>query len=321
MSSRLFLLFCPVSVIILISGCDVSINPSGPIQPRLVVYSILTTFSDTQYVRVYSSMSLNSEETSVNDAIVTVTDGSNTYAFRYMPISGPNTSRHKNNIDIYYAYPFRPQENKEYTLTVATTTMGTATAKTRIPGKGSIECYTLAELYGGSIQPVVARFTLDDLAKAYLVRMYIVYTADNPWEPEETRTKEKYFEVPSFWKVLDYNYELHLKIFPSPTRRISPPGQKYYLAATFPYPTRQESVYHIVHHNFNARFKRAVFYLIQFDEPWYKYYATGNLFQDRLAVRLDSPDYSNIEGGFGLFGSLRVDSTVVPLPEYIQPYR
>lgn len=326
-----FSLWCILSVLMLTMGCEESINPLGLFQPRMAVYSVLTTTSDTQYVRVYSSYvhpnnktSFNPVERSVNDATVTVTDGTNTHIFFSASILRPDTGRDTNKIGLYYAYPFRPQENKEYTLKVVSSTMGEVTSKTRVPGKGSIECYTLAELYGGSNQPVAALFTLSDLAKAYLVRLYMVYTAENPWEPESTRSKEKYYEVPAFWKILNLNLEHHQKQYPEPTRRTSPVNrrdQTHYLAALFPYPTRQESVYEIVHYNFNVRFKRAVFYLVQFDEAWYRYYATVNLFQDRLAVRLDPPDYSNIQGGYGLFGSFRVDSTVVPLPEYIPPYR
>lgn len=58
-----------------------------------------------------------------------------------------------------------------------------------------------------------------------------------------------------------------------------------------------------------------MFYWVQFDEPWYKYYASFNLTQDKFGLRADPPYFSNIENGSGLLGIMRVDSAVVALPE------
>lgn len=314
------------------AGCDNAINPSAPSEPRLVVFSVLSTQSDTQFVRVYSSYNapdnnplLNNKEQVISDARVIISDGINLFPFQYRTLGRPDTSRYSDSLGIYYCFPFRPQEGKEYRLTVISPRFGQAIAKTRIPGSGRIECTTPNELQNTSTRrPILVQFQLSDLAKAQLIRFYIVYTDENPWEPEATRGKEKYVEVPAFWKILDLNFELHEKIYSKPTlrtARLSRRGQPASMTFWYEFPTYAESQYAIQHYNFNVRFKRAVFYLIQFDEEWYKYYAAVNLFQDRLAVRLDPPDYSNVQGGFGLFGSFRVDSTVVPLPEYIRPYR
>ena len=60
-------------------SCDTSFNPTAPFQPRMVVYSILMTNTDTQYVRIYSTYNppdydptQNPDEISVNDAQVSV---------------------------------------------------------------------------------------------------------------------------------------------------------------------------------------------------------------------------------------------------------
>ncbi|MEK6571100.1 MAG: hypothetical protein AABZ61_07005 [Bacteroidota bacterium] len=67
------------------------------------------------------------------------------------------------------------------------------------------------------------------------------------------------------------------------------------------------------------RFVQAVFYLIQFDEPLWNYHNVANNLGERYSVRTDEPDYTNIKGGFGVFGSATIDSTVWPLPEKIPP--
>ncbi len=314
----------------LLVSCDEAINPAAPFEPRMIVYSVLSSVSDTQFVRVYTSYHppdyhplSNSDERSLSDAIVTVTDGTTLYPFHYAALARPDTSRYKSMIGLYRAYPFRPQPNKTYTLNVSSA-LGTATATTIVPGNGSIASYTINELhrpdmYSGDRYPVVAEYILSDIAKASLVRFCVVYTTEHPGE----EGKEKYQEVPSFVRIVDKNYDIVQKLFPSPTRRTTPVnrrGQTFYNAMVYPFPAYNETIYQIRRNNLNVRFKRAVFFLIQFDEAWFKHYATGNLFQDRLGVRLDPPDYTNIQNGWGLFGSFRVDSTVVQLPEFIQPY-
>lgn len=317
--------------VFIIAGCDDSIKPSAEFNPRLAVFSVLSAATDTQFVRVATSYNppndnplLNTDDHGLDNAVVTISDGTNTYPFRFTTVDREDSSRYSGPIGVFSAYPFRPQANKEYTLTISSPTYGQVRAKTVVPGSGYIDCFTIAELAQPSspayfTRPVIAQFSLHDLAKAQLVRFYVVYTTENPGD----NGREHYYEVPTLWRIINDNLDITFKIFPKPTRRTAPLSrrdQTYYLSVSYPYPTYNESIYQIKRRNFNVRFKRAVFYLVQFDEQWYKYYATANLFQDKHAVRVDPPDYTNIQGGMGFFGSFRVDSVVVPLPELIDPY-
>lgn len=319
-----------LSSIFFFIGCEEAINPSAYDSPPVVVYSVLNSLSDTQFVRLYTTYNppdydpfANKDEQSISDASVVVSDGTRSYTFQFTPIPRPDTSRYKTMLGLYSVFPFRPVANRRYTLNVSSS-FGVVTATTTIPGEGRISSFTINELqqpdrYSGDRNPVTAEYVISDLTKAHLVRLYVVYTTENPGEAGQ----EKYEEVPSFVRVVDKNYNVVRKIFPSPSRRTTPltrRGQTFYNSMLYPFPAYNETLYQIRYSNFNVRFKRAVFFLVQFDEAWSKHYATGNLFQDKLGVRLDPPDYTNIQGGWGLFGSFRVDSTVVELPEFIVPY-
>jgi hypothetical protein len=99
----------------------------------MVVYSILTTESDTQYVRVYSSYNppdndpaKNQDETSVQDAQVSITqEGGQTFSFQLKAIARSENSRYPSDIVVYCSYPFRAERGKTYTLTVSSASMGT----------------------------------------------------------------------------------------------------------------------------------------------------------------------------------------------------
>lgn len=310
-----------------LTGCSDFINPTAPFVRHLVVYSVLTTSSDTQYVRIATTYDppdynpfLQQDEVVDSTAIVSMTDGLRTYDFKFTSLSRSDTSRYKSRIGLFYAYPFRPEPTKEYTLTVSSTVAEKAFTTTIVPGRGFIATSSAGDLSSGrSTVPILVQFSLSSLTRAYLVRFYIVYTTENVGDDG----REHYYEVPLIDKVLDSNLEKHFRLYPSVVTGAATVKASQVSVKTIEFqpPAYGESIYQIAHYNFNARFKRAVFYLIQFNEPWYKHYASGNLFQDRLGVRLDPPDYSNILGGVGLFGAFHVDSTVVPLPEYIRPYR
>jgi hypothetical protein len=64
-------------------------------------------------------------------------------------------------------------------------------------------------------------------------------------------------------------------------------------------------------------FTQALFYVVQFDVALWNYYSVANMFRDKLSVRTDEPDYTNINNGTGVFGSTTVDSLVWPIPHFI----
>ena len=64
-------------------------------------------------------------------------------------------------------------------------------------------------------------------------------------------------------------------------------------------------------------FRQANCYLVQTDQALYVYYNVANGFRDAFSIRMDQPDYSNIEGGLGVFGSYNVDKKSYELPSII----
>ena len=69
------------------------------------------------------------------------------------------------------------------------------------------------------------------------------------------------------------------------------------------------------HPNQKIIFERVVGRVLQCERGLYDYYNTVNGFRDPISVRLDEPDYSNLSGAKGVFGSYTLDSLVHFLPE------
>jgi hypothetical protein len=325
-----FILLAGASIILLLFGsCDESFDPSAAFKPRMVVYSILTTESDTQYVRVYSTYlppnndpANNPTETSVTDADVKIT-GTNplydarTYTFESFDVNRADQERYKDSIGAYYSFPFRPIRGASYRLSVVSPTYGTATADLTLPTVGTIQFVNPFVLENPWTYPhdVQVSIKLSGLVDAFLVRLYVEYNVHNPqtdlWKPYRTEVPFKSIAISKVLAVFDYKFpELTVR----QTAKNSGSGSSATDGFSFQLEAYQTVIYRIVSHVDRSDFKRAVCYLIQVDEPLYRYYEEANLFNDKNSIRLDQPTYTNIQGGIGLFASMGVDSVVYPLP-------
>jgi hypothetical protein len=304
----------------------------------MVVYSILTTNSDTQYVRVYSTYNPpgndpanNPDEISVKDAQVSITqEGGSTFNFQETTIPRPPGSRYASDITAYALSPFRASGGKTYTLTVTSPTFGIVTAKTTVPGKGTVKIINPGALANPcfSGQDFGLSAALSPGAKAYLVQLYVDYlrpAVDGSYQPRR-------IQLPFRRDVISRVYELYNEYYPQPTLRSTPAIGPIYVDDTLRYqpeeriPFRSDAFCSKVDDMYNngsegcVHFTQAVFYLIQFDTPLWNYYKVANIAQDKYSVRTDVPDYTNIKNGIGIFGSMAVDSTVWPYLPKIIPY-
>jgi hypothetical protein len=302
----------------------------------MVVYSILTTESDTQYVRLYSTYNppsndamKNPDEISVTDAVVKVTGTNPLYDgriidFQSFDLKRPDQGRYASDIGAYYAFPFRPIWGATYRLTAVSPTYGNATADLALPTRGLITFVNPFVLENPWNYPVdlTLSIKLSSQVKAFLVRLYIEYDLFHPetrvWIPHRV-------EVPFKVNVISKTMELFEYTYPSMTPRQTPENSSNLSnvrdSYTFLVSAYQNVVYQIVSHADSSRFKQAVCYLIQFDEQLYRYYEEANRFNDKNSIRLDQPDYTNIQGGIGLFASMGIDSVQYPLPKTICPPR
>jgi hypothetical protein len=206
-------------------SCDTAFNPSAPFQPRMVVYCVLATNIDTQYVRVYSTYNppdndpaKNPGEISVTDAQVSITeDGGPTFSFHTVTLPRTPGSRYADDVTAYAAYPFRAAEGKTYTLTVTSPMFGMVTAKTTIPNRG-----TVAPVNGMAManpcfsgQDFGVSAILSPEAKGFLVRIYADYlspTIYGGFEPHR-------LEVPMRINVISGYRGIYEEVYPQPMLR------------------------------------------------------------------------------------------------------
>lgn len=295
------------------AGCNESFEPKGPYEQKLAVYSILSNRSDSLFVRVYSSYNPsghnpldNTVDTDLQGARVAVSNDSVSYVLAGVVIPRTDKSRYLTNIYGYLAQPFQFQNGKTYTLSV-TSSAAIASASVTTPGPGQVEANNgfilkAPEKYTDDIS---AKVRLSPVTHGYLLRLYIEFDAVVGSRTIHVRT-----EVP---KAIRSGAEASsVYDYPMLVRRI----------------TDRIVVYEIVYFSLDAyraflldqvtnygeiKLTSATFVLTQVESNLYKYYNLANGFLDEFSIRSDLPDFSNITGGFGVFGAMRDDSVVVDL--------
>jgi hypothetical protein len=162
-------------------------------------------------------------------------------------------------------------------------------------------------------------------AEGFLTRIHVDYlypVGDGTYQP-------KRFEIPLSREVISCFWDLYEESYPRPKRRSTPRNRPVVVANVIEFRVPDEQVaynraayLHKISFLYDREgagilFRQAVFYLVQFDEPLWKYYGVAKTYRDSFSIRTDEPDYGNIENGAGVFGSTAVDSLVLPLPQVI----
>jgi len=304
---------------VLLTGCDEPFSPKGPFQEKVVVYSVLSHQTDTQFVRLfltYDPPGFDPLEQNIDRQIVgaqvTMSDGNQTVAFRDTTIARWDTSRYTTPIRAYVGHPFRPVGGRTYSLTIQTPQHGIVTSATTVPGPAIVDVvnpYVLTDPARYPTLDIVVALFIAPATRGYLTRFFIEYEI-----VAATSSFIERVEVPSFLRFVQDQPQ---KLYPALARRIS--------GGNLAGDNRETSTFSVQAYSYALaevrskyagniiRFRRAIFFATQVDVNLYNYYNIANGFQDPYSIRQDLPDYTNIKGGLGMFGAFTVDSVSVGL--------
>lgn len=293
-------------VLLTFISCSDSFSPKAPFREQLVVYSVLSTDRDVQFVRVYRNYDVsgfdpfeNQSDTPLSGAQVVVTGPRGSYTLKDTLLARPDTSRYKSPIAAY-AGRWKVEPGQTYALTVNAPGIGSTSASVMTPGPSQQIYWT----YGTDILDdpdnykktgyVGAYTRFWQTTKAYTYQLAIEYLVLTPagWKTET-------IEVP-LWASYDLEnagYPSLLKVY-------------IYAGGSYSKEVYVNTLLHVVrvHAGSKLTFKRIVFRILQVDQNWYDYYNTVRKFQDMFSIRLDEPDFTNLSNGYGLFGAFTVDS-------------
>jgi hypothetical protein len=301
-----------------VAACDEPFS-SGAYEPHMVVFSVLSTDREAQFVRVYTNYMPPGEpaeyttDNPLTDAVVTVTDQATSWTAHDTLLIRPDTGRYASPLHAYVISPFVPEYGKSYTVQIQSPSFGTATGTAVIPAKAEVD----VDATTSNVLRIPFRFTpstpiqfsvrLSELSKAYIVRFYIYYDVlkDGEWVEER-------MEVPVA-PVTRGSYTLDNARYGKMTLRRATANLNleyengFYQEVIRELTTRRYKDHRII-------YKWVVLSVLQMDENLYRYYTSVHEYQDPRSVRLDEPFYSTVRGAYGMVGGYALDSLFQILP-------
>jgi len=310
-------------------GCEEPFSPKDPFEKKMVVYSLFSNKSDTQYVRVYTTYDAagsdplqNTIDTPVTDAVVTVTLGAAQARSQDTTLQRQDESRYSSSVLAYRFYPLKLERGKTYTLTVNSPSQGQAVASVTIPDQGSIlaeNTYLLRDPWY-TIDDVAFYAQLSNVTKGFLLRFFLdyeIYIKDKGWFPQLLQIPLSVLRGDSLSNyVADYP-KLIRRSSGLSTGRYAHPSDVPKEIATYPNNVYRTMIRMIrrAYHPDDLKLKQVVVQLIQVEPQFYDYYNIVNGFRDLTSIRVDQPDYTNIKGGIGVFGAFTVDYQTYEVPD------
>ncbi|MGH2568268.1 MAG: DUF4249 family protein, partial [Bacteroidota bacterium] len=251
----------------LLSGCNESFEPKGPFEEQLVVYGFLSTHTDTQYVRLYTTYNTDgfnplehTTENQITGASVGLDENGATRQYRDTTITRVDQSRYRSNLHAYVLNPFLPAAGSSYTLNVQSPTGTQARAAVSVPGRGTLSLTGLHVLERPESFPTEDFYLEVRIAaetRGYLLRMFLEISRDGTTELSR-------IEVPSRIRRF-FNSDAYEVVYPKLQRRTSIGGDRGRELVGF-----QNDAYVTTRRNIlrdygpsNPKLKRAIFVLIQ----------------------------------------------------------
>ena len=320
MSKYITLLLNFLATLFLLS-CNQPFDPKAPFQEQLVVFSVLSTDRNAQFVRVernymppdFDPLAVVADK-AIPGAQVTVTDGIATYRLRDTTLPRLDTSRFKSPLHSFVMSPFSAQAGKTYRVTVQSPGLVSATATATVPSKSfpsmAITVSTILDNPDRfkSNEGMVFNVVLSTITRGFVGRLFLDYEVLEGSEWVSKRTEVPLLALDP--KVPSLKYVTYPQMIARTSTGFAAQVFKNYL-----YTATLNSISFDRYKSNKLIFNRVVFQVLQADKNLFNYFNVAHAYRDAQSIRLDEPMFSNVAGGVGLVGAYALDSLVHLLPE------
>ncbi|MEX0602859.1 MAG: hypothetical protein WD295_05930 [Bacteroidota bacterium] len=286
-----------------------------------MVYSILSNVDSLHLVRVYTTYDPSgfdplerTTDTGIRGAVVRIAGPSGVHVFADTLVPRTGADRYTGDIPAYTS-TFTVRGGDQLVLTVEDSLGRKATGSLRIPDPAAVLVqnaflFQNPQSTAGDGIFIIARISA--VAKGILVRCFFEYDrTEGGTTVPSTEEIPQSMQVNSATGVARFSYPILVR-----RRSIESTGSPGTEVVGFAREAYSRMLTELrLRHPFAALTPRRVRVLvIQTDIHLYNYYNIVNGFRDSHTIRTDLPDYTNIVGGLGVFGSFHTDSVFVPLP-------
>ncbi len=282
--------------LVVISSCEEDFDPRTKFKEQYILNCVIRGDNPVQIATLSRSYTIsgydpyeNNIDPFFNDADIRLWYKDDVYFLKDTTIARVDTSRYDDSIKCYYLENFTPEANSVLEIRAVLPSGKTLTGVTRFPGDITFVTSESTLFIPPSDKDTILFKWRGNNTGWNVFRFTIYYTK-----------KENGIEVP-YTKVVPIKYEfannIYKPIYPIPSR--TP-------AVAFPNEVMDITMEQISAGDpdkENYRIKNAIIEIAVLDDHLSNYYSSTQGFLDKYTVRVDESDYTNIEGGFGIFGS------------------
>jgi hypothetical protein len=278
-----------------IFGCNKDdFSPLGDFQNKLVVNCILDSRSNKQFVKIQNSFLANYEQSQnanklPKNIIVKLSSGGENFYFKDTAISSIN------NYQVMYLPNLILNRGSDYTITTQADGYPTVSSTIKIPSISNVDVsfrYTANEIL---VQ------VNNNKAKGFSFYLFFDYEVIENDKKTMISAAVPYLILQNTDNSSE-EYLTYSSLTKSNSASFSFDNLLYVLTKIKPKTGQQIKIY----------WGKAIAYSLE--ENLYNYYMSVNGFNDPYSIRLDQPFYANINQGYGIFGSIVVDSSRYRIP-------
>jgi hypothetical protein len=301
-------------ILLVIVSCDESFDPLGEYSERYVMNCIVKADTNLQVATITQSY-LNGIDPYGNDQNPTIDNvylrlwyDDEVYIFRDTILDRTDTSRYDTPVKTYYVNNLKPKAGSELEIEAVLPNGRRLQSSTRLPGairKNADATSRIIPPEEGS--EVKLSWNSDQLGLVYHPRLYIVY---NHTTSLGVIRKRAYVPL-GFYNEGGSEFPIYAS--PGSTRNL-----------TIGMDIINRVLDGISEGDENKRNYEIMFLIVEliaFDKNLSIYYSSTSTVLDEYSIKLDETDFSNIKGGFGVFGSYNKGLFTVKFQtEYLQNY-
>lgn len=279
-------------------SCDDSFSPKAPYEERYSLNCIIRGDSSFQVATIYKSYDVsninpyeNNEDPFIDEALIRMWRGNDElFIFRDSTMDRTDKSRYKSEIKYYYINDFVPNEGDILEIEALLPNGRRLSSNTIIPTevkRNEDRSDLIVTLSSKDYLRTV--WIIQNRDQVYLPKLFINYLEKEngvnirkkgiiPWKKAKIDNATKYiYPPPSKDYLIDYDIDIIKEAMEDISKNDS-----------------EKNKYTII---------SIILELSIFDKNLSTYYFTVGLEDNSFAIGLDEGDYSNIENGFGVFGS------------------
>jgi len=271
-------------------SCEEDFNPYGDYQEKFAFTCILKNNDNFQTATLFKSYLTPPSDPAVTGADIRVWYNDSVFVFRDTSVARTDTSHYKSPFRFYYNKDFSIGNKKPIELEVLLPNGKRLRSASMTPEALTFSNESALSIPTPSSNILYFEWNSFEQGTYFLPKLVIRYNQNIDGE-----IVEKTIVVPA--EYVEVNGEL-TAVYPSP---ISAPIYIYQLDAVTK-ALQQVSAGDPNKSNYSV-YQKLSLSVIAYDAPVSKYVSSIGGSIDDLTVSVDVPDYSNIQGGFGLFGS------------------